>query len=256
VLWQEPDAAEAAADTRTREEGAVKNLAAALVAAQAEMPGVKPDAKNPHFKSEFVSLGHLINATRPVLSRHGLSITQWVTHGGTESLPMLRTVLMHTSGEFMESTMPLLVGKNDMQGLGGAITYARRYAWTAALGISDDDDDGNQASTSAATNGRSKVAPPATTGSQAGGDAQPSPPPPSTLLSPREALVAELEALAVAWKALKPDWNEGELTKWLGAKPRSEGELTAAIDTYTANIAAAKAEAKFPIPETAKGKAA
>ena len=51
-------------------------LAAALVAAQAEMPKVEADAVNPHFKSRFVSLDHLIAKTRPVLNKHGLAIMQ------------------------------------------------------------------------------------------------------------------------------------------------------------------------------------
>lgn len=124
-------------------------LAEAMVAAQAEMPAVEKDAVNPHFRSKFTSLDHLIARTRPVLNRHGLSISQWPT-GATiagELVHALRTTITHVSGESDSSVMPLIIGKNDMQGLGGAITYAKRYAWAAALGIStDEDDDGNLAS--------------------------------------------------------------------------------------------------------------
>lgn len=121
------------------------NLAEALVAAQADMPAVAPDAVNPHFRSKFVSLDHLIAMTRPVLNRHGLAIRQSPTH--IDGQPALETTIHHVSGEEASSVMPLLVSKSDMQGLGGAITYARRYAWAAALGIcADEDDDGNQAS--------------------------------------------------------------------------------------------------------------
>lgn len=124
------------------------SLAQALVDAQAAMPRVEPDATNPHFRSKFVSLDHLIAEVRPVLNLHGISVTQWPT-SGPDGQPMLETRLTHVSGETMSSVMPLLVGKNDMQGLGGAITYARRYMLAAALGISaEEDDDGAAASSS------------------------------------------------------------------------------------------------------------
>lgn len=122
----------------------MKELAAALVAAQAEMPAVEPNATNPHFKSKFVSLDHLIAKTRPVLNAHGLAIVQRPTH--LDGAPALETLLVHSSGETESSVMPLLLTKEDMQGLGAAITYARRYAWAAALGIaSEADDDGESA---------------------------------------------------------------------------------------------------------------
>lgn len=138
-------------------------LAKALVSAQAEMPAVEPDKVNPHFKSGFVSLDHLIAKTRPVLNKHGLAISQSPSH--IEGQPALTTTIHHLSGESVSSTMPLLVGKNDMQGLGGALTYARRYAWAAALGIcADEDDDGEQAA-EIATRARQNEPAPRTNGS-------------------------------------------------------------------------------------------
>lgn len=123
-------------------------LAAALVAAQKDMPAVEPDATNPHFKSKFVSLDHLIAKTRPVLNKHGLAISQAPTH--IDGQPALETTIHHEGGEMVTSTMPLLLGGSDMQKLGAALTYARRYAWAAALGISaDEDDDGNSAAQAA-----------------------------------------------------------------------------------------------------------
>lgn len=121
-------------------------LATALVQAQAAMPRVEPDATNPHFKTKFVSLDHLIAKTRPVLNQHGLSISQFPACSDLGA-PVLRTVLSHASGEQMAADMPLYLNKQDMQALGAAITYARRYAWASVLGISaDEDDDGNTAS--------------------------------------------------------------------------------------------------------------
>lgn len=121
-------------------------LAAALIAAQEEMPAVPPDSVNPHFKSKFVSLGHLIAKVRPVLNKHGLGFTQYPSRA-EDGTPTLVTILLHTSGERLESEAPLLLPKQDPQGQGSAITYMRRYALAATLGISDqEDDDGNGAS--------------------------------------------------------------------------------------------------------------
>ncbi len=123
-----------------------QTLASALVAAQADMPAVAKDGTNPHFHSKFVSLDNLIAQTRPVLNKHGLAIAQFPAHNELGA-PTLVTKLMHVSGESLEYAQPLFLPSQDMQKLGAAITYARRYGWASALGIaSDDDDDGNHAS--------------------------------------------------------------------------------------------------------------
>src|SRR5690348_12134800 len=107
------------------------------------MPAVEPNATNPHFRSKFVSLDHLIAKTRPVLNKHGLAITQAPTVLDNGA-PGLKTTLYHESGESSVTVMPLILGGQDMQKLGAALTYARRYAWAAALGIAgEEDDDGN-----------------------------------------------------------------------------------------------------------------
>lgn len=138
-------------------------LAQALAAAQAEMPAVKKDQINPHFKSRFVSLDEIIKETRPVLNKHGLAIMQ-LPERAEDGMPVLRTILIHAaSGERIESSAPLLPGKQDMQGLGAAITYMRRFAWASACGIaSEDDDDGNRAAAGATTRGatQARSAPP------------------------------------------------------------------------------------------------
>lgn len=128
------------------------SLAAALIAAMSELPAIEPDAVNPHFRSRFVSLGHLIAKTRPVLNRHGLAISQWPSLHETTGAPTLVTLLLHESGERLEFAAPLLLTKSDPQGQGSAITYMRRYAMSAALAVSDqEDDDGNAATTNGAT---------------------------------------------------------------------------------------------------------
>lgn len=116
-------------------------LAKALAAAQAEFPDIPKDKVNPHFKSKYASLDGIIRAIRGPLSKHGLSLSgRFVPEG-------LEVLLLHVSGEERSSgPVPLLVGKNDMQGLGSSITYARRYGVGVVAGISpDEDDDGNAA---------------------------------------------------------------------------------------------------------------
>lgn len=126
----------------------------ALLAVQAEMPAIDRDGENPHFKSRFTTLGNLITKVKPVLNKHGIAFAQFPAsdeHGN----PTLVTVLMHESGERLEYAAPLVLTKQDPQGQGSAITYMRRYALAAALGISDQDDDGNGASPPPEGNGSS-----------------------------------------------------------------------------------------------------
>lgn len=120
-------------------------LAEALVAAQADMPAVDRDGTNPHFRSRFTTLGHLLAKIRPVLNKHGIVLVQMPSMDG-EGRSTLTTRLIHSSGDALESTMPLILAKADAQGQGSSLTYARRYALAAMLGISDqEDDDGNAA---------------------------------------------------------------------------------------------------------------
>ena len=122
----------------------IKELAIALNKAQSEMSGAKKGAKNPFFKSKYADLEEVINCAKIPLSDNGLSISQFpVSEDGKAGV---NTILMHTSGEFMESTLLLACTKQDPQAYGSAITYARRYAYQSVLGIPSEDDDGNSAS--------------------------------------------------------------------------------------------------------------
>jgi hypothetical protein len=133
-------------------------LAAALLAAQEEIPAVEPDQTNPHFKSKFVSLGNLIAKTKPILNRHKLVLMQ-APALDAEGRFVLRTTILHgPTGESIVFDSPLTPTKNDPQGQGSAITYMRRYS----LAIADqEDDDGakaaerQQAERSPATDGES-----------------------------------------------------------------------------------------------------
>ena len=124
----------------------IQNLAVALVAAQTDLPKLAKDKENPFFHSKYAGLDTVLPAALKVLSAHGIALLQSVGqdgHGGST----LTTMLMHQSGEWVRDTQPLLLVKNDPQGQGSAITYARRYAVMSMLGlVAEEDDDGNAAS--------------------------------------------------------------------------------------------------------------
>lgn len=122
------------------------SLAKALAAAQAELRHPKKDATNPHFRNRYASLTACLDAALPVLSKHGLALSQPV-EVREDGVTVLRTVLLHESGESLEATYPLRPVKDDPQGMGSALTYARRYSLCSLVAIAaDDDDDGAQAS--------------------------------------------------------------------------------------------------------------
>lgn len=128
-------------------------LAVALAKFQAEMPAVAKGAVNPFFNSRYADLADVVTAAAPVASKHGLSVVQLPGHNDRGST--LTTWLLHESGQFIASEAELLLAKEDPQGQGSAMTYMRRYAYCAALGIvADADDDGNQAAAAVQSNGR------------------------------------------------------------------------------------------------------
>ena len=122
----------------------LNELAAALVAAQAEFSAVPKTADNPFFKSKYADLATVVSHTQPILAKHGLAVSQFPTQINGE--PALITYLLHASGQVLADTMKLCAAKSDPQGQGAAITYARRFAYMAVLGlVADVDDDGNTA---------------------------------------------------------------------------------------------------------------
>lgn len=132
----------------------LKILATALSEFQKDVPPVLKDATNPHFQSKFASLASIVHAATPALAVQGLSVVQ-LPSGDTEN-PTLVTLLLHVSGQYIESEAPLFLDKSNSQGLGSAVTYMRRYAYCAALGIvADEDDDGEAASKTPRTRARS-----------------------------------------------------------------------------------------------------
>jgi hypothetical protein len=119
-------------------------LTEAVVAVQGEVGTLSKDAVNPHFQSRFTPLDTIVETVGPLLAKNGLTWMAFPTV--VDGHQMLRYRLKHVSGESDEDTMPLLNPKGDMQGLGSALTYARRYALCAVLNlVADVDDDGNAA---------------------------------------------------------------------------------------------------------------
>lgn len=127
----------------------IKELAIALSKAQEEMPVVEFNATNPFLKSKYADLGSNIKTATPVLAKYGLSISQLPTSDGDKI--GLTTLLMHTSGEWIESTimMPVELDPNNkavslVQIAGKTLTYFRRYSFAAFLGMyAEEDVDGN-----------------------------------------------------------------------------------------------------------------
>ena len=125
----------------------IANLAAAMAAAQGEMGAAIKGASNPFFKSKYADLGAVIQAVKEPFAAHGLSYVQFPISG--EQSVGVTTRLMHSSGEWLEQSFFIPLGKMDAQAAGSAITYARRYALQAIAGIPSEDDDGNAATQAA-----------------------------------------------------------------------------------------------------------
>ena len=124
---------------------ACSELFSALIKAQSEMGSAVKDAKNPHFRSRYASLAAVIDAVIPALNANGVGVLQLPSIEGSEV--QLTTILMHSSGQRLSSTVGAPLGKKqDAQAVGSAITYLRRYSLQSIMGLPVEDDDGNAAS--------------------------------------------------------------------------------------------------------------
>ena len=115
----------------------------AIVAAMAELKNVPKTANNPYFKSKYAPLDAIVDATRPVLAKHGLAVMQApLFMDGTAGV---ETTIIHKGGHVFSTTLLLPLKDLSPQGVGGAITYARRYSLAAVLGLATEEDmDGNE----------------------------------------------------------------------------------------------------------------
>jgi hypothetical protein len=121
----------------------LNELGAALAKAQAEMKPAIKDAQNPFFKSTYADLAACWDCCRQALTKNNLSVIQ--TTRFSEKGTVLVTKLLHSSGQWIEGEYPIVPVKSDPQSLGSAITYARRYALMAIVGIAPEEDDGEAA---------------------------------------------------------------------------------------------------------------
>lgn len=121
----------------------VDKIGKALAKAQHEMKPAKFNKVNPHYKSKYADLAAIREATLPALNKNGMALYQGMSLNGTGVV--LRTLLIHESGQTLESEYPIPL--DQPQKMGSALTYARRYCWSAMCGIvADEDDDANAAS--------------------------------------------------------------------------------------------------------------
>lgn len=123
-----------------------KGLLEAMLKVQSTLTNPIKSATNPHFKSKYATLPDIRDMLTPLLAQEGLFVTQPVQIGDIGVV--LQTSVYHPESEgVMSSFMPLMLEKQTPQGMGSAITYARRYALCSILNIAaDEDDDGNSAS--------------------------------------------------------------------------------------------------------------
>jgi hypothetical protein len=119
-------------------------LAKALVAAQKATEAVKKASTNSHFNNKYADLAVVVEAVVPALNAAGVAVIQSPSSDG--QLVGVTTVLLHEGGSMVTGTLHLRPTKQDPQGVGSAITYARRYALLAMTGAAPEDDDGNAAS--------------------------------------------------------------------------------------------------------------
>lgn len=124
-----------------------KAIGGALLKFQGYVSGVKRDGKNPHFKSRYATLENVFDTARPGLQDVGIAVVQAPCSIVEGSLEITTRLIHAESGEWMQSTMHMPLGKRDPQGAGSATTYGLRYSLMAMLGLPPtDDDDGNYAS--------------------------------------------------------------------------------------------------------------
>jgi hypothetical protein len=122
-----------------------KNIASAFVKAQRQFGPALKTSTNPHFRFKYADLSNCIEAVIDALNANGIGLMQR-TYESKDGV-MVETIFVHESGEVMEcGLLHVPASKQDPQGYGSALTYARRYSLLAATGLAPEDDDGNSAS--------------------------------------------------------------------------------------------------------------
>ncbi len=121
----------------------INELATALSKCQSELTFAVKDSTNPYHKSKYADLTSVWDSIRQPLTKNGLCVVQTVEMQGDNVI--LVSILMHSSGQWIKSYLPILNASKTSQGQGSGITYARRYALAALVGCVQDDDDGESA---------------------------------------------------------------------------------------------------------------
>lgn len=180
-------------------------LIAALVKAQAELEGAKKDSENPHFRSKYADLASVVDAIKPVSAKFGLAYFQ--RFHDNEGGIAIETIILHESGEQLSNgILRVPATKQDAQGYGSAITYARRYSLQTAFGVAPEEDDGTAAA-AAEKNKKADPKPPA--------KAEPKPEPAENTDKHVAAWCKEMEGASVGdlgtfrawWKTFEADIN-------------------------------------------------
>ncbi len=124
----------------------IKELATALAKAQAEYDTANLNKVNPYFKSNYADLASIIGASRPALTKYGLSVTQEVSNDDSGALWLI-TELIHCSGQWKLSRFRMVPPKNDIQAISSYNTYCKRLCYASLVGVvtGDEDDDGEVA---------------------------------------------------------------------------------------------------------------
>ena len=126
----------------------IGKLAEALAKARSEFKPVIKDSENPYFKSSYADLSTVIEATKDGLSKHGLVIIQSPGRFIDErKVIVITTLLAHSSGEWIEDDLEMMVTKVDAQGIGSGCTYGRRYSYQAFVNVSGEVDDDAESAT-------------------------------------------------------------------------------------------------------------
>jgi hypothetical protein len=192
----------------------INELADALAKAQGQIRGAVKDAENPHFRSKYADLASVWDACRQALSNNGLSVIQ-APRGVVSEVGWtveVETRLLHSSGQWMGDTITVPVGKPDAQGVGSALTYARRYALASFVGVAPEDDDGNAA---VGGNGKPRAVPA-------------DPPGYENWRQDMELIATEqgLKALEAAWRKSNEEFKHHTVTvyrtQWESLKKRAE----------------------------------
>lgn len=124
----------------------INELAAALAKAQGgQIEGAKKSSSNPFFKSKYADLAECWNTCREALTANEISVIQMPEEINENGRLNITTMLAHSSGQYISSTLTMTVTKLDPQAIGSAITYGRRYALAAMVGLAQEDDDGEKA---------------------------------------------------------------------------------------------------------------